>query len=1398
MNVKALPTMPQSRSTAVTYQPAATTKPSPRWRLNRAGIINVYQYGNETLQFGGGRLLLRGVNGSGKSTAMNMLLPFLLDADTRRIDAAGEQSGVLRSWMLSGRDEAQPVGYLWLEVAKGDQYLSFGCGIRANRSTDQVTTWWFVTSHRPGIDFQLVEGRVPVSRDGLKTLIEPDLVLGQDQRPQYRAELRKRLFGGADIDQHLHLLRVVRSPRVGDRLDAELPQYLHDALPQLSDGALDDAAQPLEDLEEHRRNVTDLERTATTLDAVYATYRNYARTELHRSADGTANAVRLARDARRKEEESRAAHDAAIEQHRGAAARKRQIGSDVDNLKSAIDALEASEAYKSGAQLNDLRTHVESLGRSKAAAEDTLCHRRTTTERAAGAVRGAQQEAAAEHQALGRRVADLASVAAACRLTARPPGVPSIAPDPDSPRPLELASAVPAATAAAEQAFSALQVAGKQRLEDVETVATAVRAVEPAERAMRDAESRVGDAQSACEDAHQSLQEARSSFQSAVEEWQNAARNWLERLRSHHAVHALGPVETPAEIGAVIDEIVLGRAVGTMLGAAAAPAQRHHETRRAQLEASLERQRAVVAELEEQASELAARELPDPPVLNWQRRTGRCFAELVDFAEHVDAAARAGLEAALEASGLLAAEVHTDGALRLADGQLVLAPAAPDAPAPLAALLRPDVQDEDPRSATRAAVERILQAISTDVRADIATIATTDGEFRLGAVRGKHAKVEAEHIGVAARRAALERLRAGNARSLAQAVTERERLVAAAGAAAAALDEALELHAAAPSDRALHQALWRRTSAESAVEQTHEQLRARRAEFEAAEQRHAETVTHAKTMATQLSLPAALAELESLRSDLERLLDDTRQALRDLNQLARAVARWRERGQDWREAHADEERSEAHFAAVASEWSAAHERLATLDATIGVDYAQVVASLVHKNAELADTKVMLANTEEEVEAAVRNVTATEKDREMAAAEHLYADKACLQTLGALKRALTVPGLVDAAISRPQHAAQGDSYAANNTAMSPHPASAGEDAHGDTRFDAAVVEDSPAGARRLVEAIRARVSRPDDPPTSAEGVRQSIRRRRDSLGAGWDADDRQPEPDLPLHIAVTGPLGSQMPLPAAVETVQRQLATMTGLLSTKQHQALRNLLQGLVGREVADKLHSAGELIDRMNERLATITTSHGIGVRLRWRRRDDLDPGTATMIGLLEKPPDLRTTEEEGELSAALGRRIDDAHREDPGTPYRELIARVLDYREWHRMTILLQRPGQRPEMLSRRTALSEGEKKIVSYLPLFAAVAASCDGLDDSAPDALRFLLLDDAFAKVSEDNHGKLFGLLVELDLDFIATSERLWGTHDTVPELAITEVIRDADLQTIVLEHSHWNGRNHELRG
>ena len=88
----------------------------------------------------------------------------------------------------------------------------------------------------------------------------------------------------------------------------------------------------------------------------------------------------------------------------------------------------------------------------------------------------------------------------------------------------------------------------------------------------------------------------------------------------------------------------------------------------------------------------------------WQRagRT-RVLAEAVDFRPHLDQHERAGLEAALEAAGILAAEITDDGTLHTADGTLVARAATP-VDAPLSALLVAD----DP------AVDAVLAGVSTD------------------------------------------------------------------------------------------------------------------------------------------------------------------------------------------------------------------------------------------------------------------------------------------------------------------------------------------------------------------------------------------------------------------------------------------------------------------------------------------------------------------------------------------------------------------------------------------------------------------------------------------------------------------------------------------------------------
>ena len=94
--------------------------------------------------------------------------------------------------------------------------------------------------------------------------------------------MERRLFGGASIDQHIGLINVVRSPRVGDRIDVDLPAHLLDALPQLSEQALAEAAQPLDDLEEHRRNVAELARTSAAIRGLLDVYRSYCVHELRR------------------------------------------------------------------------------------------------------------------------------------------------------------------------------------------------------------------------------------------------------------------------------------------------------------------------------------------------------------------------------------------------------------------------------------------------------------------------------------------------------------------------------------------------------------------------------------------------------------------------------------------------------------------------------------------------------------------------------------------------------------------------------------------------------------------------------------------------------------------------------------------------------------------------------------------------------------------------------------------------------------------------------------------------------------------------------------------------------------------------------------------------------------
>ena len=252
------------------------------------------------------------------------------------------------------------------------------------------------------------------------------------------------------------------------------------------------------------------------------------------------------------------------------------------------------------------------------------------------------------------------------------------------------------------------------------------------------------------------------------------------------------------------------------------------------------------------------------------------------------------------------------------------------------------------------------------------------------------------------------------------------------------------------------------------------------------------------------------------------------------------------------------------------------------------------------------------------------------------------------------------------------------------------------------------------------------------------------------------------------------------------------------MAIAEEEAFERHLLGELAGHLARQIDEARALIHTMNEVLKDVTTSAGLGVRLDWRLAPDAGADIEAVVPLLATPPEERTRVQTTRLRDALRRCIEAIRRLDPSATGGAQLRAALDYRSWFTFTVYVTDGANTERRLGHRTALSQGEQRVVAYLVLFAAAAAQFDALAARAPWAPRLILLDDAFAKVDEPTHGRLLGLLVELDLDFVLTSERVWGCFASVPSLNIYECLRDPDVPGIATLHFTWDGSRRRLVG
>ena len=232
-----------------------------RFRPTRAGVINVWDYVDEEFAFADGRLALRGHNGSGKTKALEVLFPFVLDgvADSRRLDPFSGENRTMKSNLLY-RGQDSEYGYVWMEFARASpaETVTLIVGMRAHRNRDGVKTSFYVTGKRIGLDFGLLSADSrPFTERQLRAVLEPDAC--RRTATEYRDLVDARLFGlGRErYAQLLDLLLALRRPLLAKDLDpGKVSDTLTAGLSPVDDDLVQQAARDFENLAAVRSSST--------------------------------------------------------------------------------------------------------------------------------------------------------------------------------------------------------------------------------------------------------------------------------------------------------------------------------------------------------------------------------------------------------------------------------------------------------------------------------------------------------------------------------------------------------------------------------------------------------------------------------------------------------------------------------------------------------------------------------------------------------------------------------------------------------------------------------------------------------------------------------------------------------------------------------------------------------------------------------------------------------------------------------------------------------------------------------------------------------------------------------------------------------------------------------------
>lgn len=1259
--------------------------------------------------------------------------------------------------LLMGR-YSDRLGYTWVEFGRrlrsGEaEYVNLGCGLKAAEGRGLVAHWFFITKKRIGADLFLAENRTAHSKARIEQAIGSEGKVFT-KASDYRQAVDAKLFGlGPQYEALLNLLVQLRQPQLSRKLDEErLSAALSEALPPLSEKLLADVAEAFRGLETEGNELANLKAAKGGVEIFLTEYRRYAQIAARRHAERLLSA--------------QSEHGRIVRKQKQSALAKQTAEDALADLKTRVSSLNAQEAEITARQQ---ALHDSPEMRSATALEMA----RVAAEEAAEAVEGITTEAQAAkarveetQKQLDREEQNAETVLRASRRRSDLALVDARAADMEDDH---------------RRGVDVLDIATISRRHDVDAAEQSL--AEAAERRLKNI-SHLESLESVVTEADKLLQKellAQSQLEtqlSSTRELQTQRQHKLDEevqttLEQYEAwtrgLSELRPL-APRKLDELFPQWVETGGDASPLETAVQGAWCEAQARLSQERARTERRQSEVAEMlktlmADQRELQAGRHRPPlpPPMRDLEGRTNRPggpFWSLCDFRDEMSLADRAGLEAALEAAGLLDAWVTPEGRVidPLTSDTVIVTGISPVAPKgqTLEALLQPE-----PKGAVApGVVAAVLRQIGLGEGVGIAWVAVS-GQWQLGPLRGAGHKPAPQHIGASARETERLRRLAELEQQTVTARTDESALLEQIAAIEARATLAQKEVGVAPSSEPIRQAIAECNSITAQanllcgqVGTAEKRVRDARAVLNAATQTRAAD-------ARDLGLERWIGQLQKLKEAVHAYRMSLAGLWPSLRELVVARAQAKASEQRVGEAREATDRVSGRLEAATTKQLSLVARYDTLQSSVGATVQELEGKLAAIATALKEVgeKKQVAQTE--------NVDQTAK---LAVAQSNLL--AANEELGHADR------------GREGAAAALLSFSKTRLLSVAH-----DDFRDEQRLDW-TTKGAVETAKRVGFLLKDVASEDPDWKRSQESIFSQIEElKRTLLPRGFSPEPTTTEEGI---FIVNVPFqGRACSMTELHEALAGEIGTRQTLLDAREREVLENYLIDEAASELHDRLRAAEDWVRKATEELARRPMGSGMALRFDWQPRDDGPPGLAPARKQLLRLSSTWSPSERTALGDFLQEQIRRVREQNQTGTWQQHLADALDYRRWHRFAVQQKRERDGEwKRLTRRThgTGSGGEKALALTMPQFAAAAAHYS----ASPSAPRLILLDEAFVGVDTEMRRKCMDLLASFDLDVVMTSEREWGCYPTVPALAIYQLARRDGIDAVGISRWVWNGK------